>query len=541
MRYLCVHCNQAFDYEGQGRARCPKCMRVHDIRPYDEVPVATPAARTRWVWIAPLVILLFAASGGAFWWFTAHRSAAGSTEAVSLEPLDQSALLGHLKRLKVSAGELGDLLQASDEVERFAKTVTSDKSSAANKARALVETIRDRASKRAFVRWPLLDPRTTPPMVPTRVLEAIGKDGAELHLYPLEVVALAVAALRSVGVPAMVAEAYAFDGDRSPPDPSGRIGYFVLAVTSQKGAAPELLDPYGGRAVPPQAKDVEVLTDLQAVGAALSLRALSFTARQEESQKAIADSDAALVLRPRSATVRSARGAIVLASGGVEQGYAEFQAAAQIRPDAPRHHNLAVLMLMKGEVEQAQREVASALAEYRDYTEAHATLASLHIARSEFELARAELEEANRLEPAIPMLEAIWAQYYAGQGRTNEAIAHAQNSVKARPQDPQMHLLLAQLYYQASRYDDMRREARAALHLVPVSRKEEARRAIEQVLGSTALEEPSKPEPEVTDRSDGDEKMRKESTAAPGTPLHLLPETTKLRLRDSDLKLKLQP
>jgi tetratricopeptide (TPR) repeat protein len=541
MRYLCVHCNEAFDYEGQGRARCPKCMRVHDIRPYDEVNVATPAARTRWAWIAPLVIFLFAAGGGAFWWVTAHRSAAGSTEAVSLEPLGRSALLGHLKRMKINAGELSDLLQASDEVERFAKAVASNKPSDAKKARALVETIRDRASKRAFVRWSLLDPRTTPPMVPARVLEAIGKDGTEMRLYPLEVVALAVAALRSVGVPAMIAEAYGFGGDRSPPDPSGRIGYFVLAVLGQKGTAPELLDPYGGRAVAPQAKDVEVLTDLQAVGAALSLRALALTARQEEPQKAIADSDAALVLWPRSATVRSARGAIVLSSGGVEQGYAEFQAAAQIRPDAPRHHNLAILMLMKGEVEQAQREVASALAEYRDYTEAHATLASLHIARSEFELARVELEEANRLEPGVPMLQAVWAQYYAGQGRTNEAIAHAENSVKASPRDPQMHLLLAQLYYQAVRYDDMRREARAALNLVPLSQKEEARRGIEQMLGSTALEEPSRPETEVTDSNARGQKMRKESTTTPGSPLHLLPETTKLRLRDSDLKLKLQP
>jgi tetratricopeptide (TPR) repeat protein len=515
------------------------------------------------------VLLLFGAGGGALWWWTtAHRSAAGSTEAVSLEPLDRNTLLGHLKRFKVNAGELGDLLQANEKVERLAKAATSNKPSAADKARALVETIRDRASKRAFVRWPLLDPRTTAPMVPARVLEAIGKDGAELRLYPLEVVALAVAALRSVGVPAMVAEAYAFAGDRSPPDPSGRIGYYVLAVLSQTGAAPQMLDPYGGRELPPQAKDVEVLTDLQAIGAALSLRALSRTANQEESQKAIVDSDAALVLLPRSATVRSARGAIILSSGGVEQGYAEFQAAAQIRPDAPRRHNLAILMLMKGELEQAQREVASALAEYRDYTEAHATLASLHIVRSEFELARAELEEANRLEPAVPMLQAVWAQYYAGQGRTTEAITHAESSVKARPRDPQTHLLLAQLYYQAARYDDMRREARAALNLVPLSRKEEARRAIEQMLGSTALEEPSKPETEVTDKSDreaaqnterlrlgtklrllndpdsvaegaSDKKMRKESTTTPGAPLHLLPETTKLRLRESDSKLRL--
>jgi tetratricopeptide (TPR) repeat protein len=277
-----------------------------------------------------------------------------------------------------------------------------------------------------------------------------------------------------------------------------------------------------------------VLTDVQAVGAALNLRALAAAARRKESQQAIADSDAALRLLPRSPTVRCARGAILLASGGVEQGYAELLAAAQIRSDAPRRHNLAIVLLMKGDVEGAQREVGSALAEYRDYTEAHATLASLHIARSEFDLARAELEEATRLDPALPTLQAVWAQYYASQGKSAEAIAYGERGAKNRPDDPQARLLLAQLYYQAGRYDDMRREARAALALLPLEQKEEARRGIERLLGSTALQEPSTTDEANTKAPSG--------SNSDGLDLKLgQPGSNKLRLGDTGMKLKLNP
>jgi tetratricopeptide (TPR) repeat protein len=529
MRYLCVHCNESFDAQGEGRPRCPKCMRVHDIRPLQELVAARPAGRPRWLWIAPLVVTVAAGAGGGFWWHMAQRGAPADTDTVALEPLSQAACASHLKRLGVRAGELSGLLQPNDAVERFAKAATSGKQTATDKARALVQAIRERASQRAFVRWSLMEPRAQPPMVAPLVLDAIQNEGAEKHLYPLEIASLAAAALRSVGVAAMVAEAYAFSGERSPPDPSGRIGYFILAVYGGKGAAPDLFDPYGGRAQAPKTQDVEVMTDIQAIGAALSLRALSRTVRLEASQEAIADSDAALIVLPRSATARSARGAILLANGGIEQGEAEFKAAAQIRPDGPRRHNLSILSLMKGELEQAQREVSSALAEYRDYPEAHATLASLYIARSEFDLARAELEEAARLEPALPMLQPVWAQFYAAQGRSAEAIAYAERSVKTRPYDPQSHLLLAQLYHQAARYVDMRREARAALDLIPLSRKEEAKQGIERMLGSTALEEPSEPE------------TKKENSLNLDGPLPLLPETTKLRLQDKNLRLKLNP
>jgi len=234
--------------------------------------------------------------------------------------------------------------------------------------------------------------------------------------------------------------------------------------------------------------------------------------------------------------VRSAHGAILLASGGVDQGYAEIQAAAQIRSDAPRRHNLAILMLMKGEIEAAQREVGAALAQYRDYAEAHVTLASLHITRSEFDLARTELEEATRLEPALPSLETVWAQFYAAQGNTREAIAHAERSTQLRAADPQAHILLAQLYYHAARYDDMKREARIALELIPSPQKDDFRREIRKLLGPTAFEDPERTEGNIAD----------DTSRLPIQPPDSLklelnqPGSSKYHLRDIDSKLHIK-
>jgi tetratricopeptide (TPR) repeat protein len=354
-----------------------------------------------------------------------------------------------------------------------------------------VAALRARADARASGPWSLTEPRESPPLTAAAAYARIARDGAREKLYPLEVVAIAVAALRAAGVDAMVAEAFAFPGDRSPPDPSGHLGYFVVAVwPGEVGqGAPTLLDPYTGRQTAPGEGDYRVLTDVEAAGLAVNARAIGKLVREGDAQKAFADSGIALRLAGRSPTVRGARGAILMASGGIEEGVRELEAAAEMRSDAPRRNNLAAVALARGDAERAEREVSAALEAAPDFAGGHATLAALHLGRGEAAEARRSIETARRLDPDLPTLPMLLAQLALGEGELEEAIRHAEDGVRRRPHDVQPHLVLGQMFRQAGRYGDMRREARAAVEAAPAAQRDQVRLLVSRVLGPTALED----------------------------------------------------
>lgn len=566
MQYQCVHCDLTFDFEGEGRPRCPKCMRVHDIRPLEEPP--GPGSRSIRLWVVGGLVVLTAA-GFLFWYQHSEKSL---PDNVPSTPLSQADLARYLQREGINARGMEKILLGGPGIEEFARKAVAGKSSPQQKAQAIVDALRARAAARAFVDWSRVDPRDTPPVTPERVLKMIEKDGAARRLYPLEVAALAVAALRSVGVQAMLAEAFAFEGDRTPPDPSGRFGYFVPVLLEVPPEKARLLDPYGGRSGSLNEAQVEVLTDLQAVGLALNLRAIHLLARDQDLEGGMANVDTALHLAPRSPSVRTVRALALLASAGASQARSELEAALQIRSDSSRRNNLAGLLLVMGDVDGAARQVSLALEEHPDFAAAHVTLASVHMARMEQEQVKTELEKAEELDPGIPLIHMVWAQFHASRSEWDQAVGRARQGVEMQPNDTQARLLLAKIYREAGHYPEMRRQARAALDLVPEQRAEEMKRLIEGLLGPTALDDPDAEEEKESASSlelplpepgqlklgkglrllddgqepagarplTGGEKKGLGRTKA-GSPLLLLQEPKKLSAGDSDSRLELKP
>ncbi len=488
MKYLCVHCDKRFEHEGEGKPRCPECMRVHGI---EKIGKEAPDAE-RPKWLVPAVVAGVAAAIVAGYVIWARETPDTVSGEAPLRPLERSELLGHLRNLGARAeDELVRMLEAGEPVEQWAEEATDGAGSAGAKAEAIVEAIRERASKQAFVPWPTSSPRDTPIHGPARTLEALAQDGARKKLYPLEVAALAVAGLRAVGVDAMVADVYAFPGDRSPPDPSGHFGYYGVAVYQGEPGegTPRLFDPYGGRGTEPEEDDVRVLTDVQAVGAALNHRAIHLLVNEGDSARAFELAQNALELDRRSPQIRSVRGAVLVVSGGSEEGAQEFEAAAQLRSDAPRHNNLAGLALAKQDVDRAAREVAAALERHPDFAGGHATLAAVHLSRDEVDESGAELRRAEELDPELPMLPMLWANYYLATHEAERAAEKAMEAVERRPHDWTVRLNAARVLRVAGRYDEMRRQAHRILEDAPAGQEQAVRQLIEQVLGPTALEE----------------------------------------------------
>jgi len=512
MRYLCVHCGHRFEASGDdpggsgpgsaagasaaskesgGGLRCPNCARGTGLERVDG-----SGARDRPRWLGPALVagLLLAVAGGYAAWAAFSPDAVG--DEVPFRPLRSNELRGHLRRLGVEdrVGALRDLLVAGDGIEGLGESAAG--SGPVAKGQAVVAAVRERASAGGFVRWPRSEPRETPILDAAAAFDRIREDGAGFRAYPLEIAAVTVAALRAEGVPAMVAEIAGFPEARAPADPSGKLGYYGVAVFPEgepdPKATPTVLDPFEGHGESPAPDDVDVLTDLEAVGAAVAHRAVHAAVREGDASRAFELVEAALTLDPRSPSIRSARAAILLVGGGGENARSAFEAAAQLRPDAPRKNDLAALYLAEGDLDRAAREVGAALESRPDYAVARATLAAVHLARGELEAARAELDKAERLDPQLHNLPLYWANYYVAVRDPERAAAKALEAVERRPLEWQRRIQAARVLREVGRYDEMRRQARAALDQVPPAQKERVRQLIldPATLGPTALDEP---------------------------------------------------
>lgn len=505
MRYLCLSCDHKFEIADAANAkiRCPKCMRVTGIEALPEAGAKSISAAHQ-KWLVPALVLgaLALVSGYVVW---RKNTPAAVGETVRTSPLETAQLLGHLERLGVQDRTLAS---AFCEVQ---STVQPEGADAVAKARDALQKFRAFSSARGFVRWSLGVPRETAPQNGCTVFSWVSAANAAKRIYPLEA-ALALASwLRGAGVDARIAEVFAFPGDRSPPDPSGHFGYFGVTVRNQEDASAfdAFLDPWGGHSSTPEANDVRELTDVEAVGAWMNLKAIHLLVRETDLERAMETSSLAVRLNPRSPATRSVRGAILLASGGANEGLQEFESALQLRADPPRRNLLAGVFLAQGRGDEANREIGQALSDAPDYAAGHATLAALHLTSGNNDEALLELQTAERLDSDLHVLPGLWANYYATIGDSARALVYAQQSVLRNPSDVQTRFTAARIYRQVSRYDDMRREAREILARTPEARRGEMEQLIRRMLGALALEDPE--ESEVAEEASG------ETVEAPST------------------------
>ena len=484
--YLCVHCDHRFSHDDSGKLRCPKCLRKGGL---EKVAAGTAADRPAWILPALVAAALAVVGGGyAYWSMTTPKTVEGKAP---LEVLDESTLEAYLRNAKVEQEDLSRLLTPTEAVEQFAEEVAGEATLVDAKVKAVIAAIRGHAAKHAFVTWSMHAPEPVALRSVDQTLEVVTTAGGRARLYPLELAVLATTALRAQGIAAMVADAWAFPGDRQPPDPSGQIGYFIVAAYADEVGVgePILADPYGGRATVPKAGDFRVLSDAEVVAAALSTEALRLLVREHDSKASLETIEKALQLDGRAPYIRGVRAAVVLASGGVAEGIEELVSAAQIRSDAPRHHNLARIHLIQRDLSRASIEVASALELHPDFAAAHATLATIHLEEQEVDRAREELEAAERFDPEYHLLPILWAGYHLQQGNVEEAARRAHDAIRLRDYDPQTRLQAAQIFRAAGDYGAMREQARMVLEQTPEANRVALREQLLAVLGPTVFDE----------------------------------------------------
>ena len=516
--YYCAHCNKEFVPEGgDTKPRCPQCMRRGGVERAQEV-AATGRARRPWVLIIALLIV-----GGGVGYGLYVATTVALEENPPLRPLSAKELAAYLERDEIRVGPYESLMMLSGDVEGWPDGA------------AEISAKMQAASSR----WSLERPLPRKVLGADETLARIDAAQGRVDLYPLELATAMTALLRARGVNAMVAEAWELEGTGAPADPSGMLGYFVVAVYESADAAEPsaFLDPWGGGEVAPAS--VRVLRDTEVLAAALGTEAARVFARSGDGTKALPMIETALLLDPVSPSLRGVNATILLESGGVDQAVKEFEAAAQLRPDGPRQLNTVQLHLaqasmleMNGQKDAAEAEfnrgsriVGEVIERWPRYARAHVLLASVYLGNDESERARLELEAAQALSPDAPLLWSIWAQHDLS---TNDPIAAASKMKRAVSLDPdnwQLRLQAARVLQGADDDQGAEENLAVAMRMVPPGKRADVQSFVERMMGARALGEP----------------RSKAAEQAPSHPALLLGDPSDLRLRDpgEDLQLEL--
>ncbi len=516
-KYYCAHCNKEFVPEAsEAKPRCPQCMRRGGVEPAQEVG---PQGQTRRPWIL-VVALLIVGAGIGYGLYVATTVALEETPP--LRPLEATELTAYLKRDQIRVGPYESLMMLNGELEGWPESASEISAK----------------MQKASSRWSLERPLPRELLGADQTLAMIDSAEGRVNLYPLEMATAMTALLRTRGTNAMVAEAWELEGTAAPADPSGMIGYFVVAVYESTASAepPTFFDPWGGGEVEPSS--VRVLRDTEVLGAALGTEAARIFARSGDGSKALPMTETALLLDPVSPSLRGVNATILLESGGVDQAVKEFEAAAQLRPDGPRQLNMVQLHLaqasileMNGQQDAAKAEfnrgsqiVSDVLERWPRYARAHVLLASVYLGNDELERAKLELEAAESLSPDAPLLWSIWAQYHLSVNDPITAAAKMKRAVSLDPDNWQLRLQAARVLQGADDDEGAKENLSAAMQMVPPEKRADIQRFVEQMMGPGAL-------------GDAPPKAAEE---APTEPALMLGDPSNLRLRDPGESLKLE-
>ena len=472
--HYCAHCNQEFVPQGdEADTRCPRCMRQTGVRAAGEVQVNKASKRP--ALLAALVLVVVAV--GAYGWY---RSSTALEETTPLKPLSTGKLRAYLERAKVDSGRYPELFSLDERKDL------------GGEPGAVARSIHER-----MARWPLDHHLPRDVWTANEVFQQLDQTEGRVKLYPLEAAVAMAAVLRESGSDAMVVDVWEFEGEGKPPDPSGVLGYFIVAVSeSDPPNATGLYDPWGGRESV-RSDATRMLSDTQVVAASLGTNARSMSMQALQAGEALPLIQDALLLDPRAPYLRSAHAKVLIEAGVVKDATEEFEVARQLRDDPPRKLDSAQLRLAQAREFEVNGDNEAALQQWHlanrlavelvesspRYAQAQMLLSQIHLTARDLGRARAALDEAERLEPDSVELPLAWAEYYYVNRQPEEAVIVLERAIERRPDDWQLRFQAARAYAGTGDLASSRVHARKALALLPSGRRAKLKTLAREMLG----------------------------------------------------------
>jgi Tfp pilus assembly protein PilF len=423
---------------------------------------------------------------------------------VPLAPIDAESVRKDVLALtSLDPERLASLLTPTPAITQFAQRAAASKTSASERAEAIVAALSARRAARAYVDWSRIEPRIEAPLTAAETLRAIETDNTERKLYPLELAALGVAALRSLEVPAMVAEVYAYPDERAPVDPSGRFSYYGIFLGDRTDQLPaeqhgRVYDAYAGRANAPAPTDFVVLNDAQAVGAALGLRAMHSLRIPLDIDAADRDSTAVLKLLPGSPSAHAIRAAVVSTVGHAaskegKAGREELELAKRLRDGPAQRVALALNALTHQDVRGALRDLGDVVTTTPDYALAHVTYGAALLIQYDLQNAQSELDAAGKLDPDLSFVPQMKSQLLVTQGKTEEALVEARRAVALDPEDAGSLFILARIEHRLQHKDEVRKHAARIVARTPLQARPDRKSQLRAAFGQDVLPDDARP------------------------------------------------
>ncbi|MDJ0765505.1 MAG: tetratricopeptide repeat protein [Myxococcota bacterium] len=452
MKYRCIACDSEFEVEPGQKPRCPKCLSIHD---FERISQAKAGANGRGRnWLAPAIVLGIAAVvlGVYFFWV---QDKPGDGQSGAADPNIASDLPHILEEMGLSPGEAVDPFAITSELTAFAREVAGSKKGV-DALKALHEAIVKQGRAGAWRPHHQREPRAGDVFTATQLLNRINaKDAGPVEALSYELAALLLSCVQSLEVEATMVEISGVKGVLKPVDPPGKLGrYGVIAGTANEGSP--VFDPFGHQVIDTTSAEIVELNDALALAPYYGLKALAVLADHDTAQ-ALKLNDIAIKLFPMSPYLHTGRGLIFAASGAPGESVAEFEKAVKLRDNAVFRANLAeITMLADPTGQRTEAEIQAALKHMPEYGRAHALLAMVLLMRGDVGQAEQELAIADRMDPGSPSIAMFWAQLHASQAKSEQAIEKAQEAVRLSNESVSSLLGLAQIFRLTARFDEMR-------------------------------------------------------------------------------------
>jgi hypothetical protein len=442
MRYRCVSCEIEFE-AGEGKARCPECLRQHGLEEVAAAAAAAPrrrrSSRTLITALAAVTVTAALAAAAVVFW----QRGSALPRPGELAILGEATLRRTLLRRGVPASLAASPFAPGPALQALATEAKGG--SELERARALARAL----GKRLAGLEPDLSGQSEEPVRTAEELAAaLGAKAHPRSATSGELAVLTVAALRAAGLEAVLAVARRIEAPTRTPDIAGGVTRYLAIVyrAGKLGQEPLVtLDPTRALALPAWAgegKDPELaakvdgsvpLDDGSAAAHLLALRALKLArgpgAKPDE---AYAQSAAALKAAAPSASLHLLRAAVLAAAGGVEDALTEAKAAVALDDGAAARTVVARLQASTGRAD-AVASLELAVKVDPGYWPARLALAALHLSvdakRAEVELAAARKVAPD--EPALLLLEAMRA--LSEEGGAARAVTLLRRVQRARP------------------------------------------------------------------------------------------------------------
>ncbi len=161
-------------------------------------------------------------------------------------------------------------------------------------------------------------------------------------------------------------------------------------------------------------------------------------------------------------------GIVLLRKGRVDEAITQYQTALQIKPDyAKAHNNLGNALLQKGKVDEAITHCQRALEINPDYAEAHNNLGTALCQKGRVDEAITHYQTALQINPDYADAHNNLGTALCQKGSADEAITHYQTALQIKPDYADAHINLGNALLQKGSADEAIAHFQTALQIKP--------------------------------------------------------------------------